>query len=46
MILALSSPDPRRAPLTVVRAEARDGRITRLYWVLAPGKLSAVAAPG
>lgn len=45
VVLALNSPDPRRAPLTFVRAEARDGRIISLHWVLAPGKLTAVAPP-
>ena len=45
VVLGLHSADPRRAPLTVVRAEAKDGLITRLYWVLAPGKLTAVPAP-
>lgn len=43
--LALVTPTPRRAPLTLVTATLREGKIHRLYWILAPQKLSAVPAP-
>lgn len=45
VVLGLVDPEARRAPLTVVTARCRDGKIVALYWILAPRKLTAVAAP-